>query len=103
MNDVMSDRALNDHANDYDVHDHMNGLNEASAVDESDVFALDVCTCRIRNGFRLLAVTYIDCYTTIKLWQFFVVAITVDSNCDFFKPKKKIEKAEKMVKIEFSQ
>lgn len=84
MSDVMNGRALYDHANDYDVHDHMNGLNEASAVDESDVFALDVCTCRTRNDFRLLAVTYIDCYTTIKLWQFFVVAITVDSNYDFF-------------------
>lgn len=82
MNDAMSGRALNDRANDYDVHDRMNGSNEASAVDGFDgVAVLDVCTCRIRSDFRRPDAIYTARCTTTAWWRSFVVGLIVDSNC----------------------
>lgn len=81
MNDAMSGRALNDRANDYDVHDRMNGSNEASAVDGFDgVAVLDVCTCRIRSDFRHPDAIYTARCTTTAWWRSFVVGLIVDSN-----------------------
>lgn len=80
MNDEMNVHAIHDHEYDYDVHDHMNVLNEENAVDVLHVVELDVYTFHKQNGFHLLNVVYIVNCMTKELLRFFVVGLIVDLN-----------------------